>query len=156
MSTPQCQQHQQSVMAGQAAAITINASQFGTQTAVAVGYQAQTQQRMLDWLQEWWSGFNRDYFDERLRLPQLGLDLKEPGCLGVCRKSIAFGGQVQISLNYQLAFATLTRWPGPGGVGRFVEDLLLRLTVQQFVLEVHNDEERRHQGFGPLFVNQAN
>src|SRR4051794_21685616 len=100
MSTQQCQQPQPGPFASQLAALTINSSQFGAQPVVPVSSQDEKQQQLLNLLRARWSGFNRDYFNGRLRQPQLGLDLKEPGTLGVCRKSIAFGGQVQISINY--------------------------------------------------------
>jgi hypothetical protein len=42
------------------------------------------------------------------------------------------------------------------GTERFIYDLLLRFTNQQYVLEVLGDDERGYRGFGPKFVEQAN
>jgi hypothetical protein len=67
---------------------------------------------------------------------------------------------VQITLNAGLVFGTnrdwvVQVWPA-AGTRRFIDDLLLRLTVRQFVLEVHDSEEAGYQGYGPKFTEQAN
>jgi hypothetical protein len=37
----------------------------------------------------------------------------------------------------------------------FIEDLLCRLSVRQYELEVHNAEEASYDGFGSLFAAAA-
>ena len=43
-------------------------------------------------------------------------------------------------------------WPPAVGPRLLIEDLLLRFTVRQQVLEVHQTEEAGYDGFGPLFT----
>jgi hypothetical protein len=67
---------------------------------------------------------------------------------------------VQISLNDRLVFGSQAEWvvrPWPDeGVRRFLDDLLLRLTVHQFLLQPSHHHERGDNRFGPRFVAEAN
>jgi hypothetical protein len=46
-------------------------------------------------------------------------------------------------------------WPAPGSK-RFIDDLLLRFIVKQFVLESPDSGAAGYRGTGPMFVSQAN
>src|SRR5262249_36727692 len=46
-------------------------------------------------------------------------------------------------------------WPAIG-TRLFIEDLLLRFAVRQFVLEARGSAERGYDGFGPIFASEAN
>jgi len=107
-----------------------------------------------------WHRFNQEYFGGRLREPHLGFGRTAPRSLGHCAEKTQYGGQIQITLNERLVFGTNLAWvvnPWPPAVGTrlFIEDLLLRFTVRQFVLEVHEAQEATHDGFGTLFATEA-
>ena len=105
--------------------------------------------------------FNQEFFDGRLVEPHLAIDRTAPRSLGHCARNTGYGGRVQITLNSGLVFGSnpdwvVRAWPPAEGVKRFIDDFLLRYTVRQFVVEVHDAEERGYRGFGPRFVEQAN
>jgi hypothetical protein len=108
-----------------------------------------------------WRQFNDGFFRGRLLEPHLALDRTAPRSLGHCAPTTGYGGQVQITLNAGLVFGSnrdwvVRPWPTAQGTKRFLDDLLLRLTVRQFVVEVVGDDERGYRGFGPQFVAHAN
>src|SRR6266545_1209704 len=108
-----------------------------------------------------WREFNREYFGGRLFEPHLAIGRTAPRSLGHTTRTTDYGGQVQTTLNAGLVFGTnrdwvVRPWPPAPGTGRFIEDLLLRLTVRQFVAEVLGADEPGYRGFGPLFVKEAN
>jgi len=108
-----------------------------------------------------WRGFNQESFGGRLREPHLGFGRTAPRSLGHCARTTEYGGQLRITLNERLVFGTNQAWvvnPWPPAVGTrlFIEDLLLRFTVRQFVLETHNTEEASYDGFGSFFAVEAN
>jgi hypothetical protein len=107
-----------------------------------------------------WRGFNQQFFGGQMVEPHLVLGRTAPRSLGQCSRTTGYGGMVQISFNARLVFGTNKEWvvqPWPAeGARRFLEDLLLRLTVRQLILEAHDEDESGYQGFGPLFVAQAN
>jgi hypothetical protein len=105
-----------------------------------------------------WRYLNEEYYAGRLRQPRLALGLRVAGSLGRCTRLA--GGLTEIRLARGLVPGISPDWirdaePVEGSM-RFIEDLLLRLTVRQFVLEVRGTEEVRHGGYGPLFAAQAN
>ncbi len=104
--------------------------------------------------------WNIEYFDSKLLVPHLGIGPTHPRTVGSCEPTTQYGASVQNTLNAGLAFGTNTRWvrnPWPAvGLRLLMEDLLLRFTVRQFVLEVREAEERGYDGFGQLFATEAN
>ena len=116
--------------------------------------------RLAELYRAWWDS-NNDFFGGHLLEPHLALGRTAPRCLGHCMPCTDYGAKVQISLNAGLTFGTnsdlvIHAWPPAEGTGRFIQDLLLRFTVQHYVLEVLEEEERGYRGFGPQFVIQAN
>jgi hypothetical protein len=115
---------------------------------------------VLDPLYETWRSFNLDFFDGRLLKPHLAIGDTPPRSLGKFSRTTPYGGMVEMTLNGHLVFGTNPRWvvrPWPAeGTRRFIEDLLLRFIVRQFVLEVLNADERGYRGYGPKFVEHAN
>jgi hypothetical protein len=115
--------------------------------------------RLAD-LYQTWQHFNEQYFHGQLLAPHLAIGRTAPRNLGHCAPTTDYGGKVQISLNAGLVFGDNRDWivrPWPAeGTKRFIDDLLLRLSVRQFVLEVHATEEPGYAGFGPQFVKWAN
>jgi hypothetical protein len=119
-----------------------------------------------------WQHFNEWYFEERLVEPHLAIGRTAPRALGHCAKTTDYGGKLQIVLNAGLVFGNNRQlvvhpWaparqhePGDGPTGQgtksFIDDLLLRLSVQQYVIERLGKDERGYRGFGPAFVGQAN
>jgi hypothetical protein len=122
--------------------------------------------RLLAELYSTWSSFNHDYFDGKLTAPHLAIGRTAPRSLGHCSSTTDYGGKVAIVLNDGLVFGTnrnfvVRPWmPAAGtraqGTERFIGDLLLRLTVRQYVLETLNDDEPGYRGFGPKFAEEAN
>jgi hypothetical protein len=107
-----------------------------------------------------WRAFNEDFFEAALREPHLTLGRTAPRSLGHCSPITDYGGEVQVTLNARLVFGDNTEWvvrawPAEGSK-RFIDDLLLRLTVRQFVVEMKRTEEEGYRGYGPMFVTQAN
>jgi hypothetical protein len=106
------------------------------------------------------SDFNRDHFGEQLREAHLCFGRTAPRSLGHCSEVTGYGAPVQITLNEALVFGTNRDWvvsPWPAaGTRRFIHDLLVRFTVQQYVLEVRRTAEEGYRGFGPLFAAEAN
>jgi hypothetical protein len=130
-------------------------------TEFACQHGLQGYRRRLADLYASWHRFNNDWFGGRLLEPHLTLDRTAPRSLGHCTTTTGYGGKVQLTLNDGLVFGTnrdwvVRPWPPASGTGRFVEDLLLRLTTQQFVMELLRADESGYGGFGPLFVTQAN
>jgi hypothetical protein len=112
-------------------------------------------------LYQTWAGFNATFFRGRLVEPHLTFGLTAPRNLGYCHRTTDYGGKVQVGLNHGLVFGSNLDWvvhPWPPAVGtrRFLDDLLLRFTVRQFVLEELNADETGYRGFGPKFVREAN
>lgn len=113
-----------------------------------------------------WGEFNEEFFageghpTGRLRVPHLAIGRSAPRSLGHCSGTTDYGGKVQLTLNAGLVFGTNLEWvvsPLPAvGTRRFINDLLLRLAVRQYVLETLGDEEPGYRGYGPKFVEQAN
>jgi len=122
-----------------------------------------------------WREINADYFGSQLVEPHLALGRTAPRNLGHCSPTTDYGGKVQIVLKSGLFFdpnnPALVFDPNPDlivqpgftgdgtkgmGTEKFIQDLLLRFTVQQFVLEVEGADERGYRGFGPRFKAQAN
>jgi hypothetical protein len=107
-----------------------------------------------------WRRYNQEFFAGQMVEPHLVLGWTAPRSLGRCSRTTGYGARVQISLNDRLAFGSKPEWvvqPWPAeGIGRFLDDLLMRLTVRQFLLEVRQEEEPGYRGFGPLFVAEAN
>jgi hypothetical protein len=106
------------------------------------------------------AGFNRDHFGGRLREPHLTFGRTAPRSLGHCLEYTGYGAEAEITLKKTLVTGTnrdlvVNPWPAEGA-RRFIDDLLLRFTVQQFVLEVHKTAEEGYRGFGPLFAADAN
>jgi hypothetical protein len=108
-----------------------------------------------------WRDFNDRFFEVRLLEPHLTIGRTAPRSLGHCAKTTDYGGKVAVTLNAGLVFGTnrdwvIHRWPPAEGTRRFIENLLLRLTVRQFISEVSGDDEPGYRGFGPKFVRHAN
>jgi hypothetical protein len=107
-----------------------------------------------------WLRFNNQYFAGRLLEPHLAFWRTAPRSLGHCERTTGYGGRLQITLNDRLAIApnpdwVINPWPAPG-LRRFVEDLLLRFTVRQYVLELQGAQEAGYRGYGPRFAEEAN
>jgi hypothetical protein len=105
--------------------------------------------------------FNETYCGGRLLAPHLSLDRTAPRSFGHCATTTGYGGKIQLTLNDGLVFGTkrdwvVRPWPPAQGTGRFIEDMLLRLTVRHFVMEFVRADESSYGGFGPFFVKQAN
>lgn len=119
---------------------------------------ANYRERLLD-LYRLWLDYNDRYFDSELQLPHLGIGSTK-GCLGEHTQSKKQGGELVLTLNAGLVFGVNRKLVGRPwravGLKRFVDDLLLRLMVRQFVLAVEKTEEKEYQGFGPLFAEHAN
>jgi hypothetical protein len=122
--------------------------------------------RLLAELYDAWREFNDEYFGGGLTEPHLALGRTAPRCLGHCARTTDYGGRVQIVLNAGLVFGTnreliIRPWMAKDGTTaqgaeRFIRDLVLRLTVRQYVLEALEDEEPGYRGFGPRFAREAN
>ena len=107
-----------------------------------------------------WLGFSNEYFAGRLLEPHLAFGRTAPRSLGHCQQTTGYGGRLQITFNDGLVIApnrdwVINPWPAPG-LQRFVEDLLLRFTVRQHVLEVEGAQEEGYRGYGPRFTKEAN
>jgi hypothetical protein len=94
-------------------------------------------------------------------MPHLDLGRTASRNLGDCDPATGYGGKVQFSLNVGLVFGTnsdwvIHRWPPAQGTWRFLNDLLLRFSTRQYLLEVRRDEEPSYRGYGPLFAEEAN
>lgn len=105
--------------------------------------------------------WNSRFFGGRLKPPHLGLGMPPARSLAACRPGTDYGGKVQMTLHERLAFGTDPEWlvrPWPAvGVCRLIEDLLLRLTVRQHVIEYLGvPDEGSYGDYGPLFVEHAN
>lgn len=107
-----------------------------------------------------WRNSNRELFDGKLVEPHLAFGRTAPRSLGHCAATTGYGGRLEITLSEALVFGTNRDWtvrPWPAeGTRSCIEDLLLRLTVRQYCLEVLEAPERGYRGFGPLFVREAN
>jgi hypothetical protein len=108
-----------------------------------------------------WREFNDDFFNGELVEPHLVLGRTASRCLGHCSATTGYGARCEITLAGPLVFGTNTDWvirpwPHAAGTKQFIDDLLLRLTVRQFVLEVDGVNESGYRGFGPRFVKRAN
>jgi hypothetical protein len=107
-----------------------------------------------------WRRFNKEFFGGGLQEPHLAFGQTAPRSLGHCEPTTDYGGRLQIAINDGLVIDpnpdwVLNPWPAEG-TRRFVEDLLLRFTVRQHVLEVREAEEAGYRGFGPVFTEVAN
>jgi len=114
----------------------------------------------MDPLYAFWHSLNKEYWGGRLVEPHIGFGPTHPRTPGYCAPATLNGGSVQITLNGGLVFGTNSKWvvnPWLPAVGTrlCIEDLLLRLTVRQYVLEVHGTRERGYDGYGPLFGADA-
>jgi hypothetical protein len=101
------------------------------------------------------------FFGGRLKPPHLGFGMPPARSLAVCHAATDYGGKVQMTLHERLGFGADPEWlvrPWPAeGVRRLVEDLLLRLTVRQHVVEILEvSEEGSYGDYGPLFCDHAN
>jgi hypothetical protein len=129
-------------------------------------YAEEEYRKLLAELYDAWSSFNADFFDGKLTEPHLAIGRTAPRSLGHCSSTTDYGGKVAIVLNDGLVFGTNREWvvrpwiaangTTAQGTERFIGDLLLRLTVRQYVLETLNDDEPGYRGFGPQFVKEAN
>jgi hypothetical protein len=107
-----------------------------------------------------WRRYNAQHFSDRLLAPHLAFGRTAPRSLGHSEKTTGYGGNIQITINDGLVIApnpdwVINTWPAEG-LQRFVEDLLLRYTVRQYVLEVEEAEESGYRGYGSLFTKEAN
>src|SRR5262245_15379671 len=99
-------------------------------------------------LHEAWRRFNREYFGARLKPPHIGFGRTAHRSLAHCVAATGYGGKLEMTLNPGLVFGTNREWvlngwpaatlasPPAQGTWRVIEDLLLRLTVRQHVIEV--------------------
>jgi hypothetical protein len=120
----------------------------------------------LDVLYTAWRRFNEHYFDKRLVEPHLAIGRTAPRSLAHCAETTEYGGHLHVVLNAGLVFGTnpafvVNPWRPEddhpaSGTQAFIEDLLLRLTVKQAVLELQGDNESGYRGFGPRFTDEAN
>jgi len=115
----------------------------------------------LDWLHRYWARFNEERLGGRMQPPHILFTRTAPRSLGHCEGLTGYGGRLQITLNEGLVFGTNHEWvvrPWPPAIGTrlFIQDLLERLAVRQFVLEILEAEEAGYRGFGPLFTVEAN
>src|SRR5947209_6452326 len=95
-----------------------------------------------------WGRWNAEYFGGRLVPPHIVFDRTAPTGLVDCDRVTGSGARLQITLNEGLVFGTNRAWvvhawpparpddPPAEGTGRLIEDLLLRATVRQHVIEV--------------------
>jgi hypothetical protein len=115
---------------------------------------------VLGELHEVWRGFNEQHFEGRLEKPHLLIDRTAARSLGHCSRTTGYGGLMQISFHPGLGFGSKSEWvvrPWPAqGTRRLIEDLLLRLTVRQYVLEVLKVENDGYRNVGGNFVAVAN
>src|SRR5262245_35315139 len=93
-----------------------------------------------------WQEYNDQFFDGQLAKPHLAIGRTAPCSLGHCSRTTDYGGRLQIVFNAGLLFGTkpdwvVRPWPSAEGTKRFIDDLLLRLVVRQYVLEILNLEE---------------
>jgi hypothetical protein len=143
-----------------------HAQERETYAAFARQHGEEKYRRLLAELYAAWDHFNQEFFRGELPQPHLAIGRTAPRCLGHCSRNTDYGGKIQIALNGGLVFGTnlelvVQPWlPAEGGCGEgtraFLDDLLLRFIVQQYVLEVLGTEERGYRGFGPDFTEQAN
>ena len=114
----------------------------------------------LQRLHQDWTDWNVTHFGGKLVEPHIGFGRTAPRSLGHCSPTTKYGGRLDITLNEGLFFGPNRDWiihPLPAeGASRFVEDLLLRFTVRQYVLEVEGTDEPGYRGFGPVFTREAN
>jgi hypothetical protein len=100
-----------------------------------------------------WRGFNTEYFGARLVEPHLDLDRTASRSLGHFAPVTGYGGHARITFNAGLVLGTnaeLVVNPLPAdGTRRFIDDLLLRFSAQQYVSEVEGTDEEGYRGFGP-------
>lgn len=111
---------------------------------------------------------NKDHFEDRLDPQHLDLGPTPSRTLARCQQMTGYGATCQITLRAELVFATRADWVNTSwnhrlkdaevgrGHRRAVEDLLLRMLVQQYVMEVEGHDESRYYGFGPHFLRHAN
>ena len=112
-------------------------------------------------LYPYWHQFNQKHCGGRLREPHIGFSRTHPRVLGHCDGLTLHGGQIQIILNEDLVFGrkrewVVNPWFPADGTRLFIEDLLLRFSVRQSVLELHNTEEPGYDGYGSFFAQIAN
>jgi hypothetical protein len=105
--------------------------------------------------------WNQQFFGKKLKPPHLGFGIPPARSLAVCKAGTDYGGKVQLTLHERLVFGADPEWlrhPWPAdGVCRLIEDLLLRLTVRQYVIEhLGHPQEGSYGDYGPLFCEQAN
>jgi hypothetical protein len=113
----------------------------------------------MKFLYNQWEGSNAADFGSRLMPPHIDIGRTAPRSLGHCHATTGYGASLQLLLNEGLVFGSNTEWvvnPDQFGHRSFVSDLLLCLTVQQYVLEVRGDDESGYRGHGPLFTERAN
>jgi hypothetical protein len=125
-----------------------------------------SEERYRVWFQELrplWTKWNTEFFDGRLKEPHILIGRTAPRSLGHCSPMTGYGAPAEITLNERLMFPAemdeQREWivnPWSPGHRLFVVDLLLRLTVQQYVLEELGADEASYRGYGPLFTEQAN
>jgi len=104
----------------------------------------------------------RTFSDRKLVEPHIEIGRTAPRSLGHVAPTTGHGGTLAIILNQGLVFGTnpdwvRSPWPPAEGTGRFTLDLLLQLSVQQFVLEASESQDLpSYKGFGPVFTEFAN
>lgn len=132
------------------------------QRAFVLVHAAPEYRTRLERMYDAWDRVRTTHFggDARLRVPHLAIRAVSPRALSECRPYTGYGAETEICVSEGVAFGTnrgvvLTANPG-AGLGRFVDDLVLRETVRQFVREVLNDDEAGYDGYGPRFVEHAN
>lgn len=106
-----------------------------------------------------WERWNAEHFGGRLKVPHVGYAAVSPTRLGACQRLTNYGAPVQLVMHEGMVVNPYPRWVvNPGGQGhrRAVEDLFLRLTVQQNVLEGMHADEGRYYGCGPLYHREVN
>ncbi len=111
-------------------------------------------QTRLDPMYDWWERFNREHFGARLKPPHIDIGRTAPRSLGECAPTTGYGARIAVVIYEGLAFGTnrdlvTSPWPPAPGTGRMIEDLLLRFTTRQSVLEEQDAEERGYDGFPP-------
>jgi hypothetical protein len=118
---------------------------------------------------ECWVNANQTYFDGQLLEPHMEFGRTAPASIGHCERHTGYGGRLLMTFNRGLMTTTdkdnkpvpanlnwlRNPWPA-SGVNKFLNDLVLRFTIRQFVLEVKDSDEAGYRGYGPLFQREAN
>src|SRR5437763_1413717 len=92
---------------------------------------------LLDKLYADWERCNK-HLDGVLKPPHIALGRTAPRSIGHCSATTGYGAPVEFLINEGLAFGTRPAWvvnPGGVGHGRFLADLVGRLTAVQYVQE---------------------